>query len=196
MNSNWSVTYPSGTAGTIHTDGHYLAYQPSGTSDRVYVARWNANQTSTNYQLVQAIFGAAPQVPGLLPPGTPAGNGVCARMNAANTDYVYALWLNGKCSLIRVVSGIETLLNQVDWPTPSAGSTMALQAGKPGTGTRIFIPMINGQRCMGEFTEVGTASMVDASHLYTGVYGKAGAWPLALTQSSPGKLNQFAGADL
>lgn len=192
MNSNWTVTYPSGSAGTIHTDGHYLAYQPSGVSDRVWYAHYNT-PTSTDYQFAQAVFGSAPQTPGILPPGSPASNRVGVRMNAANTDMVYAEFGNGTCSLVRVVSGNETVLNSVSWPTPASGSTMGLYAGKPGTA-RYFKPTLNGQTVF-ELTEVGTASAVDSNHRFCGVGGKAGSWPLALTQSSPGKLNQFTGAD-
>lgn len=192
LGSNWDVLYANGNGSVGTPNGHDASWLKS-LGDNMFTARYNAQATSGDYQRVTVVLGSAPETPNLLgfPTGNPAWNHVCCRMSADKKTRVEARFGNGQVKIVRVVNLVETELNSGPCAAPGPGSSITIEAGKPGTA-RYFRALLNNSPVL-DITEVGTASQLGAGYQWTGMGGRAGA--LLLTQSAPGRAKQWTAAD-
>lgn len=198
--ADWVFDY-SGGAGIMKVDGHNLYFDGSGTTQRNVKGLYLPLTLATDYQFWSVTLNSAPETADAIlfniPPilaGSPAYNDVLGRMNPARTDYIMFRVGHGMAYIYRVVNNIATELNSAPFPTPGPGSTLTLQCGAVGSNARYFKGMVNGQKAV-EITEVGTASIVDASHRQGGLGGINASWLGAFRQSRMGSVKQFLGAD-
>ena len=196
MGSNWDYSYSNGSGHGFKVNGHELFWETAlfDIDSTVALCRWvGLNATSqTDYQVGTIVLGSAPVNPLI---GTSAANTILLRMNSAKTSYVAAQWkADNTVSLYRVVSGASTLMNSASCATPGAGASLMFQAGKPGTA-RYYKLAVNSSTVL-EWTEAGADSMVGASYRGWGLGAYIGRNESGLSQSPPGRVRVWVGADL
>lgn len=192
--SNWSFSRLSGSGGSVGTpNGHDLSFQKSGIAEALVIGYYLPTQSTTTQEYSSVVLGSAPEDPNLfgVPTGTPAYDIVSVRMSSDKLTRIDAWFGNDECIIYRWISGTPTELNRGPCPTPGPGSTLTIQAGKPGTA-RYFKALVNNSQVL-DVTEVGVASQLGAGYQNIGGGGKYGT--MILTQSAPGRWKQWTGGD-
>jgi hypothetical protein len=193
LGANWSVTYPSGSGGTVGCDGHNAFWQKAGSAGRVFVCRYIPLVTYGDFQINSITLNSAAENP-ISFLGDPAYNDVLGRVSADNLNYVRFRMGAGEAWLTGVVNGIEVVeLAHVTYstPDPGPGSALVIVCGRAGNA-RYFQGKHNGNGVL-EGVETGVATMLGANYRYAGFGGRVRNY--TLTQSAPGAVRKWTGGD-
>jgi hypothetical protein len=161
--SEFTVSYVGTGTGTWGVSGGKTYWDPAFDHDRTALARYNAATTTTDDQIIGAIFTTLPGA------GTPGGaNFILGRCDSALTDFVYVGSDGETFELGCYVGGAQTIFTTLSHPF-KINTAYYLRCGVGGTSRRFQVyendlPII-------DHTEVGTTSQVDSSHRYGGMAG-------------------------
>ena len=192
LGSDFTQTYTGVGTGLWGITSGKAVWQPVNNNPRGCVAVYNAEQTTTDYQIVGATFATAPMIVYslLFFPVAYAYNFLFARANAAGTSMVYAMFSKTAVELGCVVGGVQTT-----WATElisfKANGIYWLECGTSG-GARIF-RVLDGTVPLITHTEVGTTSQLGSGFRYAG----AGVDPFqdGLFTYFPGEITAWTYAD-
>ena len=169
IGTEFSLTWSGSGNGTWQTVSGKAAWVDGSTNaSRKAVARYNVNNTVTDYQSVTVSFGGAQE----FSDSTYSKNFIFGRMNSTGTSYIYAEISGPTVKLGCVVSGATT-----NWVTNTIGVGLVLLVamGTPFTlvcgtddGERYY-KLLVGDSELATHTESGTVSQLGASYRYTGM---------------------------
>lgn len=184
LGPNWSVTYPTGSGGTIRTDGHNAVWDKSGTSKRLYVARYTPNVTATDDQIIITSLNSKADRPLILGLSeNPGYNCVNGRMSADNLNYVEFRIGCGEAWLYAVINGVYSEMAHTNYSgsDPAAGSALTLQCignyfeARHNAKTVIAVTSTSPSKGT-SFRGVGHGGVAGHGTLYQLVPGEMRAW--------------------
>jgi hypothetical protein len=188
LGADFTQTYSGAGTGVWGVESGRAAWLSVADDPRSCVAVYNADETTTDYQMVGAAFATAPV---WFNSGAQARNYLFGRMNSAGTSYVYADFGKRDVELGCVVAGVKTVFETESSFSFKANALYWLRCGTVG-GLRIF-QILEGTTPIITHTEVGTTSQAGASYRYSGMGVKA--YATGFGTSPPGKVSAWAFSD-
>lgn len=188
LGGDFTQTYSGSGSGLWGIVSGRAAWISVNDAPRSCVAVYNAEQTTTDYQMVGASFATSPM---WFNAAAQARNYLFGRMNSSGTSYVYADFGKYDVELGCVVSGVKTVFAAETDFSFKSNALYWLRTGTVG-GLRIF-QVLEGTTPIITHTEVGSTSMVGASYRYCGTGVKA--YATGFGTSPPGKTSAWAFSD-
>lgn len=159
--SGFTLTSIPTSYATVVVSGGAAVLQPSGSSNCTAWELYTDTPTSTDYQLISAVYATSPPV-------APAGyNILVGRSNASLTTFVYVtLARDGVINLHNVVSGTDTVVASTTIGAFYPGAPYALQCGIEGSANTYNV-LVNGSAVL-SWVDTGSVTNIGASYRYCG----------------------------